>query len=57
MSRLVVLAVVLLVWGCAVKRIENGVYHSPKGYRVAVPNAQWTLVDEGPADLALRHHG
>ena len=54
---LFVLAVVLLVCGCAVKRIENGVYHSPKGYRVAVPNAQWTLVNEGPADLTLRHHG
>jgi hypothetical protein len=53
---LVVLAVVPLVCGCAVKRIENGVYHSSKGYRVAIPKAEWTLVDEGPADLTLRHH-
>src|SRR5262249_62039439 len=50
-----VLAMVPLVSGCAVKRIENGVYHSSKGYRVAIPNAEWTLVDEGPADLSLRH--
>jgi hypothetical protein len=52
---LVVLAVVPVVSGCAVKRIENGVYHSSKGYRVAIPSAEWTLVDEGPADLTLRH--
>jgi hypothetical protein len=52
---LVALAVVPLVSGCALKRIENGVYHSSKGYRVAIPNAEWTLVDEGPADLTLRH--
>jgi hypothetical protein len=50
-----VLAAVLLVSGCAVKRIENGVYHSSKGYHVAMPNADWTLVDDGPADLVLRH--
>jgi hypothetical protein len=52
---LVTLAAVVLVSGCAVKRIENGVYHSSKGYRVAIPNGEWTLVDEGPADLVLRH--
>jgi hypothetical protein len=49
------LAAVWLVSGCVVKRIENGVYHSSKGYRVAIPKAEWTLVDEGPADLTLRH--
>jgi len=54
---LVVLVASLLVSGCAVKRIENGVYHSSKGYRVAIPKAEWSLVDGGPADLALRHHG
>jgi hypothetical protein len=50
-----VLSTVLLVSGCAVQRIENGVYHSPKGYRLAVPAAPWTPVNEGPADLELRH--
>ena len=49
------LAAVVLVPGCVVKRIENGVYHSSKGYRVTIPKAEWTLVDEGPADLTLRH--
>jgi hypothetical protein len=52
---LVTLTAVVLVSGCAAKRIENGVYHSSKGYRVAIPNGEWTLVDEGPADLMLRH--
>ena len=49
------LSAVVLLWGCAVKRIENGVYHSPKGYRVTLPDGQWTLVDDSPADLELRH--
>src|SRR5262245_41955204 len=51
------LAAGLLVSGCVVKRIENGVYHSSKGYRVTVPKVAWALVDGGPADLALRHPG
>ena len=51
------LVALAFVFGCAVKRIENGVYHSSKGYRVTIPKAEWTLVDEGPADLALRHPG
>ena len=49
------LVAVWLVSGCVMKRIENGVYYSSKGYRVAIPKAEWTLVDEGPADLTLRH--
>ena len=50
-----VLSAVIVVSGCAVKRIENGVYHSPKGYRVAIPGRDWTPVTESPADLQLRH--
>jgi hypothetical protein len=50
-----VLSAVLLVSGCAVKRIENGVYHSSKGYRVAVPGSEWASVGESPADLELRY--
>jgi hypothetical protein len=50
-----VLSAVLLVAGCAVKRIENGVYHSSKGYRVTIPGSEWAPVDDGPADLELRH--
>ena len=49
------LAAVVLVSGCAMKRIENGVYYSSKGYRVTIPRGEWTLVDESPADLTLRH--
>lgn len=50
-----VLPAILLTCGCAVKRIEHGVYHSPKGYRVTTPSPQWDRVDDSPADLELRH--
>ena len=49
------LAALAFIFGCALKRIENGVYHSSKGYRVTIPKAGWTLVADGPADLTLRH--
>ena len=49
------LSAVLLLSGCAVKRIENGVYHSSKGYRVVIPGNEWAPFDESPADLELRH--
>ena len=48
---------VLLASGCAVKRIENGVYHSSKGYRVTIPNGEWSPLHESAADLALGHRG
>jgi hypothetical protein len=51
------LVLLVAVSGCAVKRIENGVYHSSKGYRVTIPSGQWTPVDGSPADLELRHRG
>lgn len=41
--------------GCAGSRIESGVYHSSKGYRIVPPGAAWTLVTESGADLELRH--
>ncbi len=47
----------LALGGCAIGRIENGVYHSTKGYRVAVPGSDWTVVDSSAADLELRHRG
>jgi hypothetical protein len=50
-----VLPALALLSGCAVQRIDDGVYHSPKGYRVAIPGAQWVPLVEGPADLELRH--
>ena len=52
-----VVPAVILATGCAVKRIDNGVYHSAKGYRVAIPGEAWTPVVDSPADLELRHLG
>ena len=51
----IALVPVLLTAGCAVKRIDNGVYHSPKGYRVTIPGPHWSAVTDGRADLELRH--
>jgi hypothetical protein len=52
---LAVLAAALTVSACAGKRIVEGVYHSPKGYRVAIPGADWKVLDGSRADLELRH--
>lgn len=41
--------------GCAGGRIESGVYHSSKGYRVALPGPEWSVAEDGGADLELRH--
>lgn len=45
----------LALAGCAGRRIEGGVFHSPKGYRVAIPGPEWTIVESSRADLELRH--
>ncbi|MBI1846037.1 MAG: hypothetical protein HY294_05455 [Candidatus Rokubacteria bacterium] len=47
----------LALAGCGVRRVEGGVYHSGKGYRVAVPGDDWTVVGSTTADLELRHPG
>lgn len=44
-----------LLAGCAGRRIEGGIYHSPKGYHVAVPEGEWTVVEKSASDLELRH--
>src|SRR5207247_1195199 len=44
-----VVPAIALAAGCAVKRIDNGVYHSFKGYRVAIPGEAWTPVIDSPA--------
>jgi len=49
------LAALALMPGCAVPRIDRGVYHSAKGYRVEIPGGQWAPVAASPADLELRH--
>ncbi|MBI4594679.1 MAG: hypothetical protein HY728_10745 [Candidatus Rokubacteria bacterium] len=50
-----VLAALALLPGCSVRRIEHGVYHSPKGYRVAIPGPEWEVIEASRADLELRH--
>ncbi len=44
-----------LVAGCAGRRIEGGIFHSPKGYRVALPGEEWTVAEKSASDLELRH--
>ena len=41
--------------GCAGPRIDAGVYHSPKGYRVTLPGPEWVLARGSDADVELRH--
>lgn len=40
---------------CAGGRIERGVFHSDKGYRVNLPASGWQIVTTGQADLVLKH--
>ncbi len=51
------LVIMVALTACAGRRIENGVYHSTKGYRVVLPSPAWVVADESRADLELRHHG
>jgi hypothetical protein len=52
---LALVAAAVLGAGCSVRRIENGVFHSAKGYRVAIPGSAWAVVESSDADLELRH--
>jgi hypothetical protein len=49
------LGAVIAFTGCAGRRIENGVYHSEKGYRLTLPSAEWSVAADSKADLELRH--
>jgi hypothetical protein len=40
--------------GCADKRIERGIFRSPKGYHIAVPADGWMVTSDSRADLELR---
>ncbi len=51
----IVPAVVAVAAGCSVRRIDAGVYHSPKGYRVVIPGPEWAVVEDSRADLELQH--
>ena len=49
------LGAVIAFSGCAGRRIENGVYHSDKGYRLTLPGPDWSVTADSKADLELRH--
>jgi hypothetical protein len=49
------LGAVIAFTGCAGRRIENGVYHSDKGYRLTLPGSDWSVAADSKADLELRH--
>lgn len=55
MAVIVLGVVTLAIAGCAGTRIEGGVFSSAKGYRVEVPSGEWTVANDGQADLELRH--
>jgi hypothetical protein len=50
------LVVLILLAGCATAtgRIENGMFHSAKGYRVTLPGSGWRVDAGSRADLALQ---
>ena len=49
-------ATALALAACAGKRIEQGIFHGPSGYRVALPpDGAWQIVEKSRADLELRH--
>ncbi len=53
--RALLAAVVILTVGCATTgRIENGVFHSAKGYRVTLPPDGWRVESSPRADLTLQ---
>ena len=49
------IGIALVAGGCAGTRLADGVFHSAKGYRVAVPGPDWQVVSRTRADLELRH--
>jgi len=57
--QLLLIAVCVVATACATAtgRIEGGVYHSAKGYRVTLPSSGWTVDPLPRADLALRGDG
>lgn len=48
--------VVAVAAGCAGKRIEHGVFRSPKGYHITVPGDGWTVMPDSRADLELKRN-
>ena len=56
-ATMVAVATAVAAAGCAGLRIQDGVFHSPSGYRVTLPGPAWTIAEESPAELELRHRG
>jgi hypothetical protein len=53
--RATALALALALSACATTgRIENGVFHSSKGYQVSLPREGWRVETGGRADLELK---
>jgi hypothetical protein len=54
--RLLLIAACIVATACApaTGRVESGVYHSAKGYRVTLPPSGWTVDPMPRADLALQ---
>lgn len=46
---------VLATLGCAGSRLEEGVFHSARGYRVAVPGPDWMVANDDRTELTLRN--
>jgi hypothetical protein len=44
----------LLLAGCSASRVENGMFHSSKGYQVRLPANGWRVEPDAEADLQLR---
>lgn len=49
------LVAALTLSACAAARPAQGVFDSPKGYRVTLPGGGWDELDPDGLDLALRH--
>jgi hypothetical protein len=49
-----ILGLGLLLAGCSMSRIENGMFYSAKGYQVRLPGSRWQIDPGRTADLALR---
>ena len=48
-------ALTLALGACAGRRLVDGVYRAPAGYRVTVPGVAWEVAAASRADLELRH--
>lgn len=51
---LAAMGLALILAGCSADRIERGVFHSSKGYRVSLPTQGWVVERRREADLELR---